>query len=419
MDFCVIKIIHFADLHLGVETYGRTDPATGYSSRMVDILNAFDELVDAAVSNRVNLVLFCGDAYKDRSPNPTQQREFARRIRRLSESGISTLILCGNHDLSNAVNRASATEIFDTLGVDNVIVAGKPDIHRIPVAGGQFLQVITLPWLRRTNLMNREDIKNMDINAVHQQMEEIVTCEVRRLIARLDPAFPAVLAAHAWVKGAKTGSEKGATIGREPELLLSNITDSRLDYVALGHIHRRQVLNEKPPVVYPGSLVKLDFSDADEQKGFFMVEIDPAGSGRRSTRYSFVPVANRDFVTLKVEIHPDDLDPTSTVLQAIGHSPKRIDGAIVRLEITLPQNMEGLLRDNEIRAGLKTAHFVTIARNTVRVARTRLGGTQGAEAITPLNALQAWLENVNFDPDQQKRLMEYGAELIRQAQLTE
>jgi len=418
MSSRAIKIIHFADLHLGVETYGRIDPATGYSSRMVDILNAFDELVDSAVANRVDLVLFCGDAYKDRSPNPTQQREFARRIKRLSQNGISTFILCGNHDLSNAANRASATEIFDTLAVDNVHVAGKPDIFRIPVAG-QVLQVVALPWLRRTNLVNREEFKNMDINAIHQQMEEVLTRQVAQLIARLDPANPAVLAAHTWVKGARTGSEKGATIGREPELLLSNITDSRLDYIALGHIHRRQVLSEKPPVVYPGSLVKLDFSDADEEKGFFMVDIEPDTGCGRNTRYSFVPVKNRAFVTVKVEIPPDDIDPTATVLLALSRNSKNISGAIVRLEITLPQNMEGLLRDNEIRAALKAAHFITVAKTTVRVARARLGGAQGAEAITPLDALQAWLDNVNFDPEQQKRLMEYGTELIRQSQYTE
>jgi len=413
-----VKILHFADLHLGVETYGRIDPTTGYCSRMVDILNAFDKLVEAAIANRVDLVLFCGDAYKDRSPNPTQQREFARRIRRLSENKINTLILCGNHDLSNAVNRASATEIFETLAVDNVYVAGKPDLYRIP-AGGGILQVITLPWLRRANLMNRDEIKNMDINAIHQQMEEVLTRVVSQLIARLDPSYPAILAAHAWVKGAKTGSEKGTTIGREPELLISNVIDSKLDYVALGHIHRRQVLSEKPPVVYPGSLVKLDFSDADEEKGFFLVDIEPTEAGGRNTRYSFVPVPNRNFITVNVEIPPDDIDPTSTVIQALNLNLENITDAIVRLEITLPQNMEGLLRDNEIRAGLKAAHFVTVSKNIIRITRARLGGGQEAEAITPLDALQAWLENVDFDTDQKKRLLAYGIDIIQQSQYTE
>jgi len=83
-----VKIIHFADLHLGVESYGRIDPESGLSSRFLDFLIAFNQLVDYAIKNKVDLVLFCGDAYKSRDPSQTQQREFAKRIKRLSESGM-------------------------------------------------------------------------------------------------------------------------------------------------------------------------------------------------------------------------------------------------------------------------------------------------------------------------------------------
>ena len=78
-----MKILHFADLHLGVESYGRIDPATGLPSRLLDFLSAFDHVVDYAIENRVDLVLFCGDAYKTREPTQTQQREFAKRLNRL------------------------------------------------------------------------------------------------------------------------------------------------------------------------------------------------------------------------------------------------------------------------------------------------------------------------------------------------
>ncbi|GAI87569.1 unnamed protein product, partial [marine sediment metagenome] len=61
-----MKILHFADLHLGVESYGRIDPTTGLSSRFHDFLSALDQVVDYARQNRVDLVLFCGDAYKSR-----------------------------------------------------------------------------------------------------------------------------------------------------------------------------------------------------------------------------------------------------------------------------------------------------------------------------------------------------------------
>ena len=69
-----MKILHFADLHLGVESYGRIDPTTGLSSRFLDFIAALDQVVDYALENRVDLVLFCGDAYKSREPSQTQQR---------------------------------------------------------------------------------------------------------------------------------------------------------------------------------------------------------------------------------------------------------------------------------------------------------------------------------------------------------
>ena len=131
-----MKILHFADLHLGVETYGRVDPATGLSSRLQDFLSSFDQLVDFAIENRVDLVLFCGDAYKTREPSQTQQREFARRINRLSTSNIPIFLLIGNHDMPNAVGRATATEIFDTLAIKNVYVANRPDVYHIPTSSG-------------------------------------------------------------------------------------------------------------------------------------------------------------------------------------------------------------------------------------------------------------------------------------------
>ena len=94
-----MKIIHFADLHLGVENYGHINPESGLSSRLEDFLRSLDELVDYALAEKVDLVLFSGDAYKTREPSQTQQREFAKRIRRLSEGGVPLFLVIGNHDL--------------------------------------------------------------------------------------------------------------------------------------------------------------------------------------------------------------------------------------------------------------------------------------------------------------------------------
>ena len=68
--------------------YGRHDPETGLPLRVLDFLKSLDTIVDAAISEKVDLVIFAGDAYKDRSPAPTFQREWGRRIIRLSQAQI-------------------------------------------------------------------------------------------------------------------------------------------------------------------------------------------------------------------------------------------------------------------------------------------------------------------------------------------
>jgi exonuclease SbcD len=404
-----MKIIHFADLHLGVENYGRTDPATGLSTRLGDFLAVLDELVEYALENKVDLVLFCGDAYKTREPTQTQQREFARRINRLATAGIPVFLLIGNHDLPNAIGRATATEIFDTLAVKNVTVAGRPGPHKIETAGGA-VQIAAVPWLRRSTLLTREDAKNLNLEQVNQKMQEALTQVIAAQAAALDPSFPAVLAAHVSVGAARAGSESMMAIGQEPVLLLSSVALPAFDYVALGHIHKQQVLSENPPTVYAGSLERVDFSEEKDEKGFYVVDIEPGTTGRKVS-YEFHPVKARRFLTISIELEQADLDPTSQVLNALTAPKEAIRDAIVRLNIRLPSEIEGQLRYHEIREALKEAHFFTIAREIQREARLRIG-TRTAEEITPLAALKAYLELQQVPPDRQKILLEYGERLI-------
>ncbi len=408
-----MKILHFADLHLGVESYGRTNPESGLSTRLEDFLKALDQVVDYALEHRVDLVLFCGDAYKTREPSQTQQREFAKRINRLVTNDIPIFLLIGNHDLPNAIGWATTTEIFDTLAVQNVYVSNRPDIYRIPTNSGT-IQIASLPWLRRSALLSKEDTKNLDFDQINQRLQQVLTNIVADTITKLDPTLPSILAAHVWVSGAQVGSERSMTIGQEHALLLSNVAYPAFDYIALGHIHRHQVLSDSPPVVYSGSLERLDFSEAEDEKGFYLVEIEPdQGTGKRQVSFDFYPVEGRRFLTIAVNIEPQDVDPTLTVLRAISEQKDRVTEAIVRLNISLPVEIEGQLRDSDIRNAVKEAHYFTIAKDIKREARLRLGvGT--AEELTSLNALKAYLESRKVSPERAKLLLKYGEKLIQE-----
>ena len=408
-----MKILHFADLHLGVESYGRIDPTTGLSSRLHDFLAALDQVVDYARQNRVDLVLFCGDAYKSREPSQTQQREFAKRINRLSTSGIPIFLLIGNHDLPNAIGRATSTEIFDTLAVKNVYVSNRPEIYHIPTNSGT-IQIASLPWLRRSALLSKEDTKNLDFDQINQRLQQVLTNIITANIPKLDPKLPSILAAHVWVSSAQVGSERSMTIGQEHMLLLSNVANPAFDYIALGHIHKHQVLSHNPPVVYPGSLERLDFSEEEDNKGFYLVEIEPdKETGKRRVSFDFHQVTGRRFLTINIGIELQDTEPTLTVLRAIAEQEDRVRDAIVRLNISLPAEIEGQLRDNDIRNMLKEAYHFTIAKDIQRETRLRLGKWT-AEEIPPLDALKAYLESKKVSPERAKLLLEYGEKLIQE-----
>ena len=412
-----LRILHFADLHLGVESYGHIDTDTGLSSRLLDFLKAFDQVVDYALENRVDLVLFCGDAYKSREPTQTQQREFAKRINRISTSGIPLFLLIGNHDLPNAIGKATTTEIFDTLAVKNVYVSNQPGVYSIPTNSGT-VQIVSLPWLRRNALLAKDETKNLTFDQMNQRLQEVLTNIIAAKAAELDPGLPAILAAHIWVTGAKVGSERTMTIGQEHALLISNVANPAFDCIALGHIHKHQVLSHKPLVVYSGSLERLDFSEEEDDKGFCVIEIEPdKETGERACSFDFHRVTGRRFLSINIGVELQDADPTSTVLKAIAEQEDKVKDAIVRLSISVPADSEEHFRDSDIRNAMKDAYYFTIAKDIKRESRIRLEKWT-AEEITPLDALKAYLESKKVTPERAKVLLEYGEKLV-QSQRTE
>jgi len=79
----MIKFIHTADIHFGMENYGKIDPKTGIHSRLLDFQKALNFCIDVALEKEVDFFLFSGDAYKTANPSPTQQRLLSQCFLRL------------------------------------------------------------------------------------------------------------------------------------------------------------------------------------------------------------------------------------------------------------------------------------------------------------------------------------------------
>jgi len=398
----MIKLLHFADVHLGMQNYGRWDLETGRSVRLMDFLAAFDRIVERALADDVDLVIFAGDAYKSRDPTPTYQREFALRIRRLAQAGIPVVLVAGNHDTPHAMGRASTIEIFHTLAVDNVHVVQRPEFLAISTPSGP-VQVVGLPWIVRSALLARDRYKGLSLEEINTLIADIVTNIVTNpqdgLTSRLNPSHPTVFTAHGTVQGATYSSERSVMLGQEVILPVSLVSHPAFDYVALGHIHKHQELNRHPPVVYSGSIERVDFGEEGEQKGFVLAQVQQGGA-----EWEFVPLPTRPFAT--IEVHATDPDPTDQVIAAIGHQD--IEGAVVRLIIRTTVECEPLLRDEEIRRALKPAfHLTALVRDVERSVRRRLGSRAAAE-LGPEELLQYYLEAKGTDPERTKVLLEHA-----------
>lgn len=390
-----------------MENYGRVDPATGLSTRLGDFLKTLNEALDWGLQHDVDLVLLAGDVFKNRDPSPTVQREFARAVRKLSAAGMPTFILVGNHDLPNALSRANTVEIYSTLSVPNVTVAQRPDTHVIDTKAGK-VQIVALPWISRTFLLAGKEHRNLDPEKLSQAMAEMIETFIDRAAAQLDPALPAILAAHASVQGAVFSSEKDIMLGQEVVLPKSMLADPRFDYVAMGHIHKYQVLSyQRPMIVYPGSLERIDFGEERDAKGFVSVEIgEPGPDGTRPVHHEFHKVAARRFLTVTVNADCDF--PTEEVLRRIEEHADDIEDSIVRLVIETTQEHQRDLRQDEIRQALnsKKPSQASVAVNYARTHRLRLGD-RVVEQMSPRQALEIYLQSKEVTPERALELMKY------------
>jgi DNA repair protein SbcD/Mre11 len=400
-----LKILHLSDVHLGMESYGRVDPATGLSTRLRDFCETFDEAIERAIREPVDAVLFAGDAYRTRDPTPTHQREFAQRIRRLADAGIPTVLLAGNHDLPNATMRASSTEIFGVLGLPHVQVSRKIEALRLDTRHGP-LQIVTLPWVTRSSVLSKEEHRGRSLRELNERLVHNVEGLVGGLVEELEPDLPAVLLGHCHLFGAEIGAERWLVVGEDPMVSEGALRHPNLDYVALGHIHRQQVRRGEPPIAYSGSINRVDFSEEKEEKGFWVADVE---AGRASLE--FVPVRARPFETVEVKVDGDN--PTETVLRALRRRGEdRLRQAVVRLIVDLTPEQEPHLDEPAVRRALGSAYYVApIQRRVARPTRERLPGALGGP-LSPLDALRQYFEVTNVAPTRRDVLLEYAERLL-------
>jgi len=382
----MVKILHLSDIHMGSGfSHGRINPETGVNTRLEDFTLALRRCVDSAIAQKVDLVLFGGDAFPDATPPPYIQQAFAGEFCRLVAAHIPTVLLVGNHDQHAQGGGGASLCIYRTLGVPGFIVGDTLTTHRIDTQGGP-VQIVTIPWLTRSTLLTKPETQGLSMGEVGELLLDRLRVVLEGEIRKLDKKIPTVLLAHLMTDTARYGAEKFLAVGKGFTVPMAILARDCFDYIALGHVHKYQQVNESPLAIYPGSIERVDFSEEKEDKGYILLELE---KGKAIAK--FCPLPARVFKTLEIDL-TDAAKPLQALLAAI--AKENITDKVIRLVYKLRADQVEEIDNLELGEILAQAHSYTIQTQLVsQLSRPRLPELGVDSSLSPMTALQAYLNN--------------------------
>ena len=407
-----MKILHLSDIHLGSGfSHGRINPHTGLNTRLEDFVKTLSHCIDRAIAEPVDVVLFSGDAFPDATPPPYVHEAFAGQFRRLADADIPTVLLVGNHDQHSQGNGGASLCIYRTLAVPGFVVGDSICTHRLTTRRGD-IQVITLPWLTHSTLLTRPETEGLSLAEVNylliKRLEPVLEAEIRRL----DPGIPTILLGHLMADRANLGAERFLAVGKGFTIPLSMLIRPEFDYVALGHVHKHQNLNKTndPPIVYPGSIERVDFSEEKEDKGYVLVELE-----KGQVEWQFCPLPARPFCTIEVDVSKEDSQ--AAIEAAI--AKKEIKDAVVRLIYKVSSEQLDSIDTAALHQALQSAHSYTIRPELIsQLARPRLPELGVGHSLDPLEALSTYLNSREDLKDITTDMLEAAQRLLNGDELT-
>jgi exonuclease SbcD len=215
-------------------------------------------------------------------------------------------------------------------------------------------------------------------------------------------AHTGILIGHLSIEGAIAGSERIWQTGEEFSILPSTFDTEAFDYIALGHVHKHQSIKFETPIVYCGSIERVDLSEADENKGFISVEVKNA-----TAQWKFIQVPGRPMHDIRVDCRKAE-NPVSEVKEAIAEN--KIKDSILRLQITIEEALTQTQRD-EITELTKDAFWQQILYQ--KLAREKKATTGAfAGTLEPSQALTKYLRGMKINDDDRTLALKLGQQII-------
>jgi exonuclease SbcD len=290
-----VRFLHTSDWHLGRTIRGQ--------SRQPEFESVLDDVVRVAIDEGVDAVLIAGDTFDSFAPPADAEKLLYETLSRIVRERIAVVMVAGNHDSAPRFDALS-----NVLHLANIYCAGSPPSDeayaplRIPSRDGtQITSIAAIPWIPERSALDFERLSGAS-GDVHQQYADRVTAALRFYANALDPNAITLLVGHVLISGAEIaqgGGERKLHIGDAFAVEAQNLPQNP-QYIALGHVHRRQEIIHAVPTHYCGSLLQLDFGEGGQEK--FVNIIDIAGPGLPANIKPVAITSGRTLRTLRITL---------------------------------------------------------------------------------------------------------------------
>jgi len=222
---------------------------------------------------------------------------------------------------------------------------------------------------------------------------------IEHFIEKADSSLPIILTAHASIEGAKFGGERLVMLGNDLVLSGSLVRNKKFNYVAMGHIHKPQDVNQdqQPPVIYPGSIERVDFGEAKEDRFYVIAHVEKGVDTKVEWRKL---TETRPFIERRAVLKSDE-NVTEILKSAL---PKDMSGAIVKLVVEYPKELDTLIDDAALRKYAEQAFEFHLVKKPKIESRVRIPEGQVVSSLSPLDLLEQYFDvaRVNDKDDLQK-----------------
>lgn len=263
-----MKVLHTSDWHVGKTLRGR--------DRNDEVEAVLEEIGDVARREAVDLVLVVGDLFDTAAPTAEAERIVYRALLDLADEGARPVVIVGgNHD--NQRRLAAVRPLLDLGSVHvqpGLAAADRGGVLHLE-AGGDPVRIALLPFLSQRWIVKADDLMALDADQHQGQFKARMAAVVANLTAGFDAEAVNLVAAHLMVDGGTMGGGERSAHTVFEYSVPSTIFPVTCSYVALGHLHRPQVVPGPCPIRYSGSPLQLDFGETADHKSVTVVEVAP------------------------------------------------------------------------------------------------------------------------------------------------